>query len=821
MRKIGFFILLSAMSASIPGCGRKSSKSDLSTESRAESRVSGVIAEEWTGVPGDKLSALLADKRFPLNPTSRSFLTSLASPRKNLENYGTRIRGYIQAPETGAYTFFLSGDNESQFFLSTDDNPASLSPQPIAFLSDSEWSGRGEWEKFPGQVSRTITLQAGQRYYFQVLHKNGGAEGGVGVGWRLPSGEMERPIPQGRLSTYENDSPAGENAQNDSYHNQIKSMLLTNYGIVGGTWVFSTDVDLNTRNISISREKSTGAVVDAVGKPFSKAVELAITDIPVRPVGASLQLSTSKPISAGDSLLLIFWARTVSAPNQIGLGNFQFMLGSSPYTKFRSFEQRVVGSEWKQYILPVEVTQDIPAGDAKFVVELGVAKQTLQIGGVTALNYGKSYTMSSLPVQSNDDYVGREANAPWRLAAQERIERIRKANLQVSVLNASGQPVPNAQVRIEMLRHEFAFGTAIQENRIAGNKNQDDKYQEKLLNLDGKGHGFNAVVFENGHKWKFWEQNNWPLNNADNVRTVRWLVDRGITVRGHTLFWPGWGNSPDNLRGKSLQEIKDRINGHLTTMLKNPTYPDLSLIKEWDVLNEPTGNVDIANTFAGSPGYPTGREIYQDVFKKVKELAPDVKAYVNEAQLTNFYVKSDVYKSYVEEVGKGLRDSGSAAKVDGVGLQAHFRYLIPPAEMLQHFEDYHVASLGGKIKITEYDNATLAPDDIQRDYFRDILTATFSYEHADGFLMWGFWDGTSKKAALFDSDWNLKPFATPFIDLVFKDWWTPTTELRTDANGKVSLRGFKGTYKITVTDGGQQKTQVIKLGSDQNFTANL
>ncbi len=53
------------------------------------------------------------------------------------------------------------------------------------------------------------------------------------------------------------------------------------------------------------------------------------------------------------------------------------------------------------------------------------------------------------------------------------------------------------------------------------------------------------------------------------------------------------------------------------------------------------------------------------------------------------------------------------------------------------------------------------------------------------------------------------------------DWWTPTTELRTDANGKVSLRGFKGTYKITVTDGGQQKTQVIKLGSDQNFTANL
>ncbi|HYX33500.1 MAG TPA: endo-1,4-beta-xylanase [Oligoflexus sp.] len=185
------------------------------------------------------------------------------------------------------------------------------------------------------------------------------------------------------------------------------------------------------------------------------------------------------------------------------------------------------------------------------------------------------------------------------------------------------------------------------------------------------------------------------------------------------------------------------------------------------------------------------------------------------------FPKTNPNQSYVEEIAKGLKASGSAAKVDGIGLQAHFRYLTPPAEMLQHFEDYHVASLGGKIKITEYDNATLAPDDVQRDYFRDILTATFSYEHSDGFLMWGFWDGTSKKAPLFDTDWNLKPFATPFIDLVFGEWWTPTTELTADANGKVSLRGFKGIYKITVTSGSQEKTKYVKLDGNLNFNASL
>ncbi|MDQ3234974.1 MAG: endo-1,4-beta-xylanase, partial [Pseudobdellovibrionaceae bacterium] len=203
---------------------------------------------------------------------------------------------------------------------------------------------------------------------------------------------------------------------------------------------------------------------------------------------------------------------------------------------------------------------------------------------------------------------------------------------------------------------------------------------------------------------------------------------------------------------------------------------------------------------------------YVDVFKKAKEIAPNVKAYINEAQLTNFLCNNDFYKSIVKDIVKG------GAVIDGVGFQAHFRYLIPPQEMLEHYEDYHKIT-NGKIRITEYTNVTLAPDDIHSDYFRDILTATFSYEHSDGFLMWGFWEGTLKKAPLFDIDWNLKPFAKPFIDLVFNDWWTPTTELTSDANGKVSLRGFKGTYKITVTNGGEQRTEIVKLGSDMTFAS--
>ncbi|MDQ3231530.1 MAG: PA14 domain-containing protein, partial [Pseudobdellovibrionaceae bacterium] len=281
MRKIGMCTLLFFAIGSGIGCGSKPGKTDLSsTPGSGNTSGSGVIAEEWAGIPGDGIPSLLSNKKFPSDPSSRSFLTSLAAPRKNLEGYGTRIRGYIRPTQSGPYTFFITGDNESQFFLSSDENPDNLSPQPISFLTASEWTSRDEWEKFPGQTSRPVQLQAGTRYYFQVLHKNGGGEGGVAVGWRLPNGQTERPIAGDKLATFEADSPAAENAQNDSYHNQLKSMLLTKFGIIGGTWVFSSNIDLNTTNIQTSREGSTASVVSVTDQPFTKAVELAVNEVP-------------------------------------------------------------------------------------------------------------------------------------------------------------------------------------------------------------------------------------------------------------------------------------------------------------------------------------------------------------------------------------------------------------------------------------------------------------------------------------------------------------------------------------------------------------
>ena len=591
-------------------------------------------------------------------------------------------------------------------------------------------------------------------------------------------------------------------AQEDAYHTDLKNMLQTKYGLTGGTWVFAANEVTNATKTTGGG--GTKTLVTITGQSFTRATQLAISTVPANGWDAGMALTSVQPVSKGDRLLLIFWTRTINAPNNIGMGNFEFMQNADPWHKYVTMEQRV-GTSWKMYMLPFEATADLPAGSAKFTVEMGVAKQTIQIAGVNVINYKQDYPLSTLPTQSNDEYIGMEPGAAWRAEAEERIEQYRKANLEMTVLDEKGEPITDANVQIEMIQHDYAFGTCIDERKIAGNKNQYNAYQNKLFNLDGNGHGFSEVVFENGHKWPAWEQG-WNLTKAQSAATVKWLNDKGIRVRGHNLVWPGWSNSPSDLQNLSVAGFKKRIADHISDML---TYPKMELIKEWDIINEFTGNVDFANKLKGTPGYVTGREIYIEIADQVKELKPDVKHYLNENHYTSFYSKNDVFKSYVKEmVDAGVENLN-------VGFQAHFNYMIPPEEWYGILEEYHQLT-GGLVKITEYDNKTFAPDSLEAQYLNDLMTITFSHPFSDGFLMWGFWDGAHNGSApLFDINWNLKPKGEPFIDLVFNKWWTPTSIQTPNDSGKVELRGFKGKYKITITKGIEQFVDTVQLKSDK------
>jgi parallel beta-helix repeat protein len=156
--------------------------------------TTGILHELWTNTSGNDVSEI------PLTTTANTteVINTLELPNSYTANTSDRIRGYITAPATGKYTFWISGDDAAQLWLSTNSDPANA-VQVASFLS---WTNFRQWDKFSSQQSAQISLTAGFKYYIEVLHKQGGGAGSVSVQWQLPDNSIESPISSNRLSPY-------------------------------------------------------------------------------------------------------------------------------------------------------------------------------------------------------------------------------------------------------------------------------------------------------------------------------------------------------------------------------------------------------------------------------------------------------------------------------------------------------------------------------------------------------------------------------------------------------------------------------------------
>ena len=140
-------------------------------------------------------------------PNTTDTLPSFEAPTNWADNYGTRLRGYITAPVTGGYTFWIASDDKSELWLSTEDNPVNK----VKIASVPDWTDSREWNKFPSQKSAAITLMADQRYYVEALQKEGDGGDNLAVGWARPGQSTTGPsevIPGSVLSPFSG-SPAG------------------------------------------------------------------------------------------------------------------------------------------------------------------------------------------------------------------------------------------------------------------------------------------------------------------------------------------------------------------------------------------------------------------------------------------------------------------------------------------------------------------------------------------------------------------------------------------------------------------------------------
>lgn len=146
-----------------------------------------ILREWWSNISGNPLSGLRSSPDFPDNPTGSELLDLFEGPVNWADNYGSRISGVLYPPVSGEYVFWVSGDDNTELYLSSDQTPGNATRIGLV----PGWTSSRQWTKYPEQKSDPISLIEGKPYYIEALHKEGGGGDNVAVGWEIPGQPLE------------------------------------------------------------------------------------------------------------------------------------------------------------------------------------------------------------------------------------------------------------------------------------------------------------------------------------------------------------------------------------------------------------------------------------------------------------------------------------------------------------------------------------------------------------------------------------------------------------------------------------------------------
>ncbi len=497
--------------------------------------------------------------------------------------------------------------------------------------------------------------------------------------------------------------------------------------------------------------------------------------------GARLGIKNKVPLQKGDVLLLSFFARCVDSANENGNGLIAVEFA-------RSWRERAIrvehycDTEWKRYYQRGVVPATFQPGEAELSIITSYRPQTLRIAGVELINFGNQIEIERLPVMPVS-YKGIEDNTDWRRQALERIEKYRKSDIEIQVIDSLGNPFKNIDVSIELKRHAFGFGGPY---RAALHSEHYSDHEREIFQKNFKLF-FNKAVIPNALKWKqyYGDKIQWA-NEA-----YRWLSQNDIPVRGHTIIWPGWNYMPGEIRQyeSDQQKLRNLCIKRFETIMGDWK----GRLVEWDVVNEIYRQHDLMDIF--------GMDIVIDWFKLARKLDPDTKLYYNDANtIAN---NQPAHQDHYFQTMQWLLKRGTP--VDGMGFQCHVHTLVPPEIIYQRIDRF--AQLGPEIQITEFD--IQKPDiteEVMAKYTRDFMIVVFSHPKTVGIVTWlagnalreERFESSKRQCAFLRQDWSIKPNGQAWLDLINKTWHTKENG-KTDSRGKFKTRGYKGEYIIILS----------------------
>lgn len=215
-----------------------------------------ITREVWNGLTGTGVLSV------PLHtaPSSTSTLTELASPENTGDNFGERLRGYITAPATGLYTFFLSSDENAELWISSSAEPGHRLKR--SFVSYGAVPP-GDWGSVASQRSLAMSMTAGTRYYIEAIRRETTAGDHLQIGWLKPGQTGTVPseiVPGWALSPYA--APVPETPNGFLY----TARLTPQSGVASlgaGIAILRVNQDKTAADLTVSFGNLTGSVTNS------------------------------------------------------------------------------------------------------------------------------------------------------------------------------------------------------------------------------------------------------------------------------------------------------------------------------------------------------------------------------------------------------------------------------------------------------------------------------------------------------------------------------------------------------------------------------
>jgi len=531
-------------------------------------------------------------------------------------------------------------------------------------------------------------------------------------------------------------------------------------------------------------------------KIIKNANDIPIIEAEILKTGGShydtqMSFASNFNIKKGDVLLAKFEIRSIYAKQESGEGVVYFFFQKNAGGKSIIVDVSA-SAEWKTIELPFIATENMKAGEASICFSFGNLLQKIEIANLKVLNFEKKVTLSQLPV-TKFTYKGREENALWRKQALKRIEEIRTAPININIVDADGKPLSGLKVNAKMLQSDFIWGTSVNEELLANDMANSEKYKAVLKEF------FNTAVIENGFKAATWTGK--PKRKEETMKAFKWLEDNGFKQRGHNLVWPAW-----KFNTKTLKELALKDTIAFGKFIENEITEKVNLLKgrviAWDVVNE---IIHEREFFKYLPENSTVKW-----YKLAKKLDPNAQLFMNEYGMLNSIASPKFIKEYIDKINQMKNDG---APIDAIGIQGHVgRQPRNPEQVLNDLDMFIPTGL--PVQITEFD-INMTDEELQADYTRDFLIACYSHPVITGFTNWGFWKNKHWKpdAAMFNEDWTIKPNGLVWQELVTKLWKTNFTSI-TDKNGNMIDRGHLGLYEIIITDGKKTVKETYKLSKN-------